>query len=264
MSGLSVGDLRVTFGTTIVLKGVSVSAARGEWVGVIGPNGAGKSTLLRAIHGTVPSSGAVAFGGHDMGDLPSAARARLAAFVPQRPVAPYDMRVFDYVLLGRSPHISYLGVEGHRDISTARNALESLGMLSFADRLLGELSGGEFQQVVLARALAQEAALLLLDEPTSALDIGHQLHVLALIDRLRREHDLTVLSAMHDLTLAAQFCDRLVLLSHGMVVTDGDPRQVLDASLISQHYGATIRILDDGLGGVVVVPVRKNGQPANR
>ncbi len=264
MSGLSVGDLRVTFGTTIVLKGVSVSAARGEWVGVIGPNGAGKSTLLRAIHGTVPWSGAVTFGGHDMGTLTGAARARLAAFVPQRPAAPQDMRVFDYVLLGRSPHISYLGIEGRRDLTTARDALESLGMLSFADRLLGELSGGEFQQVVLARALAQEAALLLLDEPTSTLDIGHQLHVLALIDRLRREHDLTVLSAMHDLTLAAQFCDRLVLLSHGMVVTDGDPRQVLDASLISQHYGATIRILDDGLGGVVVVPVRKNGQPANR
>jgi iron complex transport system ATP-binding protein len=105
---------------------------------------------------------------------------------------------------------------------------------------------------------------LLLDEPTSALDIGHQLHVLGLIDRLRNKHDLTVLSAMHDLTLAAQFCDRLVLLSHGVVVTDGDPRDVLDAPLISQHYGATIRILDDGLGGVVVVPVRQNGHPADQ
>ena len=264
MNGLSVDDLRVSFGKSTILDGVNLSAARGEWVGVIGPNGAGKSTLLRAIHGTVPSSGAVTFGGHDMGDLTGAARARLAALVPQRPAAPPNMRVFDYVLLGRSPHISYLGVEGRRDITTANDALESLGMVSFADRLLGELSGGEFQQVVLARALAQEASLLLLDEPTSALDIGHQLHVLALIDRLRKTHELTVLSAMHDLTLAAQFCDRLVLLSRGVVVTDGDPRDVLDAPLISQHYGATIRILDDGLGGVVVVPVRQNGHPADQ
>jgi iron complex transport system ATP-binding protein len=136
-------------------------------------------------------------------------------------------------------------------------------MLSFADRILGELSGGEFQQVVLARALAQEAALLLLDEPTSALDIGHQLHVLGLIDRLRREHDLTILSAMHDLTLAAQFCDRLVLLSQGVVVTDGSPRHVLDAALISQHYGATVRIIDDE-AGVIVVPVRQNGHSVDR
>lgn len=264
MNGLHVGGMRVRFGETEILKGVDVSAEPGEWVGVIGPNGAGKSTLLRAIHGAVHSSGTVTFDGRDVGELAATARARLAALVPQRPAAPHNMRVFDYVLLGRSPHISYLGVEGSRDVSVARDSLESLDMLPFADRLLGELSGGEFQQVVLARALAQEAALLLLDEPTSALDIGHQLHVLGLIDRLRSEHNLTVLSAMHDLTLAAQFCDRLVLLSKGELIADGLPRQVLDEPLIEQHYGATVRILEDGQGGVIVVPIRQNGHSADR
>jgi len=260
MNGLAVEGLRVTFGKTTILDGVDLVAASGEWVGLIGPNGAGKTTLLRAVHGTIPSTGTVTVAGRDAGRLSQSARARIAALVPQRPASPPDMRVFDYVLLGRNPHISYLGVEGRHDVSVARTALASLTMEDLADRLLGELSGGEFQQVVLARALTQEASLLLLDEPTSALDVGHQLQVLALIDRLRRERSLTVLSAMHDLTLAAQFCDRLVLLSHGEVISDGTPREVLQERVIEQHYGATVRILDDGTGGLVVVPIRSNGR----
>jgi len=264
MNGLAVEGLRVVLGRTTILDGVDLSAARGEWVGLIGPNGAGKTTLLRAVHGTIPSTGTVTLAGRNVTRLSRSARARLAALVPQRPASPPDMRVFDYVLLGRSPHISYLGVEGHHDVAVARTALASLTMEEFADRLLGELSGGELQQVVLARALTQEASLLLLDEPTSALDVGHQLQVLALIDRLRRERTLTVLSAMHDLTLAAQFCDRLVLLSAGEVIADGSPREVLQESVIARHFGATVRILDDGSGGLVVVPVRSNGQVQDR
>ncbi len=260
MSGLTVESLHVTLGKTSIVRGVDLEASEGEWVGLIGPNGAGKTTLLRAVHGTIPSTGTVTVGGKDARHLSKSARARMAALVPQRPASPPDMRVFDYVLLGRSPHISYLGVEGRHDVSVARSALSSLAMESLANRVLGELSGGELQQVVLARALTQEASLLLLDEPTSALDIGHQLQVLALIDRLRRERSLTVLSAMHDLTLAAQFCDRLVLLSAGEVITDGTPRQVLQESVIEQHYGARVSILDDGVGGLVVVPIRSNGR----
>jgi iron complex transport system ATP-binding protein len=264
MSGLSVDGLGVSLGGTVILHGVDLTAAAGEWVGLIGPNGAGKTTLLRAVHGTIPSTGTVTVEGVGVSDLSRTARARTAALVPQRPAFPSDMRVFDYVLLGRSPHIPYLGVEGLHDIGVAREALRSLRLERLADRLLGELSGGELQQVVLARALAQEASLLLLDEPTSALDIGHQLQVLALIDHLRVERHLTVLSAMHDLTLAAQFCDRLVLLADGAVVTDGAPRAVLSEGVISHHYGAAVRILDDGDGGLVVVPVRRNGHTQDR
>lgn len=264
MTGLNVKGLRVAFGKTVILNGVDVSARPGEWVGLIGPNGAGKTTLLRAVHGAIPSSGTVTFNGQDVVEMSQTARARLAAFVPQRPSSPYDMRVFDYVLLGRNPHIPYFGVEGRHDVSVARQALESLDMERLSDRHLGELSGGEFQQILLARALTQEASLLLLDEPTSALDVGHQVQVLSLIDRLRRERELAVLSAMHDLTLAAQFCDRLVLLSGGEIAIEGAPRDVLDASTISHHYGAIVRVLDDGAGGVVVVPIRQNGHSADR
>jgi iron complex transport system ATP-binding protein len=264
VTGLDIRRLHVAFGKAVILDGVDLSAEPGEWVGLIGPNGAGKTTLLRAVHGTIPCAGMVTFDGRDVTEMTRPARARLAAFVPQRPSSPHDMRVFDYVLLGRNPHIPYLGVEGQHDVAKAREALDSLGMWPLADRRLGELSGGEFQQIVLARALTQEATLLLLDEPTSALDVGHQLHVLSLIDRLRRERELTVVSAMHDLTLAAQFCDRLVLLSDRQVAADGPPREVLSASLISHHYGATVRILDDGSGGVVVAPVRQNGRRRDR
>jgi iron complex transport system ATP-binding protein len=264
VTGLTISQLRVAFGDTVVLKGVDMGVAPGEWLGLIGPNGAGKTTMLRAIHGTIPSAGSVTFEGRSIAALPGPARARRAAFVPQRPSAPPEMRVLDYVLLGRTPHIPYLAVEGRHDVEVALEALHSLDMWAFSQRRLGELSGGEFQQIVLARALAQEASLLLLDEPTSALDIGNQLQVLGVIDRLRREHSLTIVSAMHDLTLAAQFCDRLVLLADGSIAANGPPPEVLRAPLISRHYGATVRILEDGHGGLVVAPLRQNGRSSTR
>lgn len=259
MTALHVTGLRVVLGHSEILHGIDLNVTQGEWVGIIGPNGAGKTTLLRAIHGTVPSSGTIRLGSDDAAPMSRAMRARAAALVPQRPVTPSGMRVFDYVLLGRSPHISYLAVESPHDIEVARGALAALDLQRFADRRLEELSGGELQQVVLARALAQEAPLLLLDEPTSALDVGHQLQVLALIDRLRREHSLTILSAMHDLTLAAQFCDRLVLMDGGAIITDGLPSEVLVEETIAAHYDATVRVIDDGEGRLAVVPIRTNG-----
>ncbi len=246
--------ITVTLGGSPILRDVDVSTEPGAFVGLIGPNGAGKTTLLRAIHGTVPAAGSVTL--HGITDPPRAHRARLAALVPQQPVTPRDMRVFDYVLLGRSPYIPYLGVESSADVDVAREALHWLEMQRFADRRLGELSGGELQQVVLARAIAQRAPILLLDEPTSALDIGHQQQVLDLIDRMRADHQLTVLAAFHDLTLAAQYCDRLVLLADGEVVADGDPRDVLREDVISRYYGARVRVLDNGMG-LAVVPIRQ-------
>jgi len=244
----------VTLGGSPILHHVDVTVESGAFVGLIGPNGSGKTTLLRAIHGTVPATGTVSLRG--VVDPPRSHRARLAALVPQQPTTPRDMRVFDYVLLGRSPYIPYLGVESAADIDVGRQALRWLEMERFADRRLGQLSGGELQQVVLARALAQQAPILLLDEPTSALDIGHQQQVLDLIDRMRADHRLTVLAAFHDLTLAAQYCDRLVLLAGGRVVADGEPREVLHEDTISRYYGARVRVLDNGMG-LAVVPIRR-------
>ncbi len=253
---IDVADLTVTVDGRDLVAVERLGVEPGEWVGLIGPNGAGKTTLLRAIQGTMPHRGVVRFDGRARTEIPRGELARLVASVPQRPVVPTHMRVADYVLLGRTPYIPYLGVERSSDLEAARTAMWELDVLGLAERRLGTLSGGELQRVVLARALAQEAPVLLLDEPTSSLDVGHTQQVMGLIDELRRMRNLTLLSALHDLTLAAQFCDRLVLVADGRVVADGPARTVLTEGAIARHYGATVRILDDGDGRVVVIPVR--------
>ncbi len=206
------------------MDALTEQVASGEWIGLIGPNGAGKSSVLRAIAGLLDHEGRIVVDGRPTSELRRRDLARAVAYVPQQPVLPSDMTVVDYVLLGRTAYIGYFGVEGRRDRAICADLVERLELSAFAGRRLGTLSGGELQRLVLARALAQEAPILLLDEPTSALDIGHQQQALELVDRLRRDHGLTVLSAMHDLTLASQFADRLLLLQRGVVVAGARPR----------------------------------------
>jgi iron complex transport system ATP-binding protein len=165
------------------------------------------------------------------------------------------------VLLGRTPHIGYLGSEGRRDREAAGRALLRLDLADLVPRPLGSLSGGERQRAVLARALAQEAPLLLLDEPTTSLDVGRQQQALELVDALRRSEGLTVLSAMHDLTLAGQYAERLLLLARAELVAGGAPGEVLTEELITAHYAASVRILGLGGGGMAVVPARQAAQP---
>lgn len=258
MTRIDLTGVAVTVGDRLLVAVDRMSVDSGEWVGLIGPNGAGKTTLLRAVQGTVEHRGTVRFDGRNRGAIPRVERSRLVASVPQRPLVPADMRVADYVLLGRTPYIPYLGTERVSDLLAAREAMFELDVLDLVDRRLGTLSGGELQRVILARALAQEAPVLLLDEPTSSLDVGHTQQVMGLIDELRRARGLTLLTALHDLTLAAQFCDRLLLLADGRVVADGPARAVLTEGTIARHYGATVRILDDGDGGIVVIPVRED------
>jgi iron complex transport system ATP-binding protein len=166
------------------------------------------------------------------------------------------MTVTDYLLMGRTPYIPYLGTESQQDIDVIGRVLADLELDDLRDRALGSLSGGELQRVVLGRALAQEAPVLLLDEPTSALDVGHQQQVLELVDSLRHDNELTVISAMHDLTLAGQFADSLVLLDAGRAVATGSAADVLTETAITRHYGASVRVIPDGNGGVLVVPTR--------
>ena len=253
---LSLVDIRVRFDDTTILDSVELAVERGEWVGLIGPNGAGKTTLLRAITGAAPFGGMVEINGKELLAMKRRELARSVALVPQHPVLPPGMRVVDYVVLGRTPHLGEVTGPSRHDLDVVASVLEALSLSEFVDREVTTLSGGELQRVVIARALAQESPILLLDEPTTALDIGKQQAVLELVDRLRRERDLTVLSAMHDLTIAGQFPDRLVMLSGGSVVAEGRGRDVLDPGLIRSHFGAEVRIFDDEFGGIVVVPVR--------
>jgi len=257
-SPLSLSGVSVELGGSTILDGVSLDVEAGSWVGLIGPNGAGKTTLLRCINNGVPFAGTVAIDAATVTGMGAREVARRVAVVPQHPVLPEGMRVIDYVLLGRTPHHGVMTAESAHDLLVVSQVLEALDLEGFADRDVATLSGGELQRVVIARALAQQTPILLLDEPTTGLDIGKQQEVLELIDRLRRGGELTVVSAMHDLTLAGQFTDRLILLSAGRVVADGSASEVLTPEAIRDHYGAAVRVVDDD-GGLVVIPIRSSG-----
>ena len=250
---LSCHDLHVTFDETEALRGVDLHLAAGEWLGLIGPNGAGKSTLLRAIAGLVAHEGTVAL---DCGRRPSGID---VALVPQIPILPEGMTVAEYALLGRSPHLGWLAVESRRDRRIVSEVLERLELQDFADRPVTHLSGGETQRVVLARALTQQAPILLLDEPTSALDLGHRDAVLELIDSLRRSDGISVIAAMHDLGTAARFADRLALIDRGRIVADGPPRGVLAPGRLSDVYATPLSVhtID---GEIVVLPAPRTRQ----
>jgi iron complex transport system ATP-binding protein len=252
-----VASVSVRLGAAQVLDDVSAVVDDGEWVAVIGPNGAGKTTLLRTVAGLVSYDGDIRLGGSNVAGLSRREVARRVALVPQDPLMPREMTVGEYVLLGRTPYVPYLGTESRADLEAVERALDRLDLHELARRRLGTLSGGERQRAVLARALAQEAAILLLDEPTAALDVGRQQQVLEFVDRLRGDRRLTILSAMHDLTLAGQYADRLVLLNGGRVVATGSAAEVLTGDVISTHYGAEVAVLDAPGVGVAVVPVRR-------
>ncbi|MDE0160378.1 MAG: ABC transporter ATP-binding protein [Acidimicrobiaceae bacterium] len=247
---VSVKDLDVTLDGTHVLRGVDLAASRGEWVNIIGPNGAGKTTMLRALLGLVAFDGEIVIDGRR--DRRRSARACKVAYVPQTPVIPPGMLVADYVLLGRTPHRGMFAAETADDRRIAAEVLARLDLAGFGERTVQSLSGGERQRAVMGRALAQQADVLLLDEPTTALDLGHQQDVLELVDALRRERGLTVIATLHDLTLAARYGDRIAILAQGRVAETGPPAEVLTVQNIEEHFGASVRIVDDPDGPVIV------------
>jgi iron complex transport system ATP-binding protein len=257
MSALEFDGVSVVLGGRRIVDRVSFEVEDGEWVALIGPNGAGKTTLLRALVGLVPYDGQIRVFGHDARAFSRRALARSLALVPQVPLMPSDATVAQYVLLGRTPHLSYFASEGRTDRDAVASALARLDLEAFAHRTLGSLSGGERQRATLARALAQDAPVMLLDEPTTALDVGRQQQVLEIVDGLRTDRTLTVLSTMHDLTLAGQYAERLVLLDGGRVAAEGTARDVLTRQLIAEHYGAEVRVVGELDSGVAVVPVRR-------
>jgi iron complex transport system ATP-binding protein len=247
---ISWSNVEVAYEGRRALGPIDIDVGDGEWLGLIGPNGAGKTSLLKTAVGVIPHEGTVTFGGQ------RGRRGLDAAWMPQRPHLPDEMGVADYVMLGRTPHLGYLAAETKHDVGTVYAALERLDLSAFAKRPLGTLSGGEAQRAVLARALAQEAPVLLLDEPTASLDVGHAVEVLDVVDELRREERLTVVTAAHDLTLAGRYADRLVLISGGVVAASGSPGEVLTEDNLKAHYGAGIRIIQDR-DGPIVVPMRQ-------
>jgi len=253
---IEIRDLTVSIGGTSLIRSLALDVAEGEWVAIIGPNGAGKSTLCKTLIGIQAADGGqISLGGRPVRKLSSRDRARLVAYVPQAPAIPPGLTVADYVLLGRTPFIRGLGVDRPADVATMSEALDHLGLAKFAGRTLSSLSGGERQRVLIARALAQEAPVILLDEPTTSLDLGAQQDVLDLIDRLRSRLGLTVVTTLHDLTLAGQYADRLALMDSGRIVVSGDAREVLTEENIERYYGARMKVIVEQ-GRPMVIPVR--------
>ncbi len=233
---LTIENISAAYNGRAVLRDVSLSARAGEIVGVIGPNGAGKSSLLRVISGTLaPVSGTVRLGNVDLARLNAAARARKIAVVPQSARLPEAFTAGEIVLMGRTPHLPLLGAERARDYQIVHAAMARTATLSFAERRVGELSGGEQQRVLIARALAQEPQVLLLDEATAHLDLKHQMAIWELMHQLALS-GLIVIAALHDLNLAAQYADRLALLREGELLVCAEPAAVLTSEWLRRAY----------------------------
>lgn len=255
MTALRLRNVHVGYDHTVV-HGVSADLPSGGWLAVVGPNGAGKSTLLKAVAGVLPFEGEIQFDGRRAEHLSRKEKARLVGYAPQSPVLPDGLTVTDYVLLGRTPHLGPLAREGTADLSIVDHVMARLDLGALAGRKLRTLSGGERQLAVLARVLAQRTGLLLLDEPTTGLDIGHAQTLLELVDRLRQEDGITVVSTLHDLTFAAQYAERLLLIDGGDLAAEGTPSEVLTPEALKRHYDASSAVLSAPEGDLVVAPIR--------
>jgi iron complex transport system ATP-binding protein len=253
---LEVQDVSFSYGPgRFHLDGVSLTARPGEVVGLLGPNGSGKSTLIRLVMRLLRcDSGRVLVDGRSVADWSSREFARRVAHVPQQTRAAFAFTALETVLMGRNPYQGAMGFESEADHRVARQALERVDAERFADVLLDELSGGERQRVILARALAQEADLLVLDEPASFLDIRHQYSLYHLLRDLAHDEGRTCLAAGHDVNVLAAYCDRLVLLSEGRVVGDGPPQEVLTEARLREVYGVEAEVLTRDDGRLIVLP----------
>lgn len=238
-------DTTLSYGAARILKGISLETHTGEFVGIIGPNGSGKSTLLKCIYRVLkPDGGCIWLGDQELHEMKIRNSARKVAVVAQHNYYNFEFSVREVVMMGRAPHKKMLEKDGAKDFEIVDQALKTVGMYEFADRNFSTLSGGEQQRVILARALAQQTPCLILDEPTNHLDITHQLQLMELVRGL----NVTVLSAIHNLNIAAMYCDRLYILKDGEIVGSGTPEELLTPETIRRVYQVESEIVRDRNG----------------
>ncbi|MEO8603157.1 MAG: ABC transporter ATP-binding protein [bacterium] len=257
-AALAVRGVSFGYAAQPVLRDVSCRVGRGEFVGIIGPNGSGKSTLLKLMSGYLsPRAGEVLVDGQPVARYSRAELGRMIGVVPQETVVSFPFTVMEMVLFGRTPHLRGFGFEGPADLAAARRALERTDALDLAGRAITTLSGGERQRVILARALAQEPRMLLLDEPAAFLDIRHAVEMYDLLRDLQAE-GLSIVSVLHDLNIAALYCDQLVLLDQGAVAHTGSATQVLTYANLTAVYGTEVYVaLNDITGALNVLPLSR-------
>lgn len=251
---LEARDLRFSYPARQVLRGAGVCLRAGEVVGLLGPNGSGKSTLIRCLLGQLRASGTIAWDSRPLRQWRRRDLARVVAYLAQAPAWEPRQRVIDVLRMGRAPYAKAFGIESDRDVAVVREVIATLALQELVDRPLDALSGGQRQRVFLGRCLAQKPRALLLDEPNTYLDLRHQVELGQLLKSLARERNLAVLMASHDINLAAQFADRLILLSDGTIAADGSPAQVLQPALLADVYQLPMDRLDQPDGSVHVFP----------
>ena len=256
MSIIDIDALTVKAGAKVLISNVSLTIDPGTWCTIVGPNGAGKTSLVETVAGLRrAASGSVSISGQRLSAMNERERARVVSLVPQHPEVPPGMTVREYVSLGRSPYHGLLRAPSEEDRMIVDSVFERLSLQEFSERDVVTLSGGERQRMVLGRAIAQSTMVMVLDEPITGLDLCHQMDLLELLKTQVEEVGLTIVATMHDLTLAGQFADRLVLLDRGEVVLDGPAGEVVRSRELSQCYGMKLRVVDVD-GADVVVPVR--------
>jgi cobalamin transport system ATP-binding protein len=256
---LAARHVSVHYGPRLALDGVDAAAEAGRILGVIGPNGSGKSTLIRVLAGVrEPDDGSVELDGHPLARLGRRQRGQSIALVPQETHLSFPLRARDLVALGRAPYTGPFGWGRRSDALAVEEAMASAGVTDLADRQIDQLSGGERQRVVLARALAQQPRVLLLDEPTSFLDLRHTVELLDLIRALAQRDQIAVVVVLHDLNLAAMYCDRLLLLAEGRVAASGPPSEVLTYTRLCAVYQTELYVApNDVTGFLVVLPLAR-------
>lgn len=251
---LTISSFKVLYDSNVALKDVSLEVYPGEILALIGPNGAGKTTLIRAVSGTLPiESGQVKVNGQDLSRLTTAQRARVLAVVPQARQLGGAFSVEQAVMMGRTAYMSWMGRESESDRAAVRLALRQTQLEEFAQRSIAQLSGGEQQRVLLARALAQSTPVLLLDEPTNHLDLQHQASLLSLVKELTQEKKLAVLVAIHDLNLVSFFADKVALLVDGELKHFGSPTEVIQAEYIGAAYQTPVEIVSHPVTGAPII-----------
>jgi iron complex transport system ATP-binding protein len=263
---LEAEGVRFSYGEVRALDGFSLAVEGGSLVGMVGPNGSGKSTFVRVVSKVVrPQGGRICLGGQDLRGLSQWEVARWVAVAPQRVELGFDMGVREFVSLGRLPYLRRFGGETRRDVERVEEAMAATEVLELQGRRMEELSGGERQRAILAKALAQEPKVLVLDEPTTHLDIRHQMEVLRLVRRLNRERGVTVLAILHDVNLAAQFCDEIAVVKGGKVLRSGPTGQVMMREVLEEAFGVELMVREDVVGGrPFVVPLEPAEGRENR
>jgi iron complex transport system ATP-binding protein len=259
MSIMNVRDLRFSYGNMSVLKGVSMDFYQGTFYGVIGPNGCGKSTLLKNLYGYLtPESGEILIDGKDISDMKVRERSRHIAYVPQETVPGFNFSVFDMVAMGRNPYHSGMSSLTKEDTSHIEEAMEETSVLELAEKNINELSGGEKQRVILARAFAQDSDIILMDEPVSMLDINHQVEIMDLAKSLADKRLKTIICVLHDLNLAAQYTQHIFIMSDGRVCGAGMPDGVLKSEILGEVYGVDVYVGENDITGKkIIIPLSR-------